>query len=539
MKHILLLFVLLFSLLSAVNANSVVSKYEHFENQKNIFKKLKNQKNLTIPFKKTKKPKILSSKKTKKCFYLKHIAENSITLISDKKKQGIFDKFIGKCVALPDLINLTNILNSLYIDKGYITSKVYLPPQNISTGTVKLKAIEGKINAVKPDKRYINIVFINEKDKPLNLRDLETSIKLINRLPSNHATMKLKPAKKVGYTDILIQNKTTKRLNGSIGINNYGIKKTGKIQNSLSLSRDDILGIDDQLSITLNGTDKEFKDENSIGDSFSYAFPIGHFLNTLSYKKTSYKEFIPAGTSAYKSNGLTKTYEYNLNFELFHNQENSFTLGSSIIHTKNENFIEGTLIQASSYSLSSIGFNMDYLHKSRSFYSFFSFSFKQGVSWFGTKNPTDLEEKYTLYSVDITFQKYFQTFSYTLNAHSQYTHDKLFGKDQISIGGAYSIRGYQKEGLSGNSGYYLRNEFVKTLQRKLFKKFTQSYFIAFDGGHIEKEADTNGGSLFSYSIGARVRNKKFTAEISYSVPVYKQDVKITKDFLGFSLTCSF
>ena len=539
MKHILSPFVLILSLFSIVNGDSIADRYEHFEHQKNIFKKLKNQKNLTIPFKKTKKPKIISSKKSKKCFYLKHITENSITLISDKKKKEIFDKFIGRCVTLSDLINLTNMLNSLYIDKGYITSKVYLPPQNISEGIIKLKAIEGKINTVKPNKRYINIVFMNEKDKPLNLRDLETSIKLINRLPSNHATMQLKPGKKVGYTNIIIHNRKTKRVNASIGINNFGTKKTGKIQGNFLVSIDDILGINDQLLINLNGTDKQFKNENSTGDLFSYSFPLFHFLNTLSYKKTNYKEFILAGITNYKTNGQTKTYEYDLSYELFHDQYNALTAKGSLEHSKSQNFIDGTLIQTSSYSLSSVGFDIDYLYRSKSFYSLLSFGLKQGVDWFGTLNPTDLNEKYSLYNIDLTLQKSFQIFDYTLSAHSQYTNDKLFSKDQISIGGAYSVRGYQEEGLSGNSGYFIRNEFSKTLKTKFLKKFIQTYFIAFDGGHIKKESDTNAGSLFSYSIGTRVRNKKFIAEISYSVPVYKQDVKITKDFLGFGLTYSF
>ncbi len=539
MKYIKRYLILLYFIISISNAQSIANKHEYLENQKDIYRQLKNQKNLTIPFQKVKKPKLIPYKKSKKCFPLKKIEENSISLISDKDKQEIFDKFIGKCVTLSDLINLSNMLTSVYIDKGYITSKVYLPPQNISSGTVKLQAIEGRINSIKPDKRYINIVFLDKKDKPLNLRDLETSIKLINRLPSNHATMKLKPAEKVGYSDIIINNKKTKRVNANIALNNFGTDKTGKVQGSFSLSIDDIFGIDDEFSINLNGTNKEFQDENSKGNSFSYSFPTGHFLNTLSYQKTSYKELVLASITSYKSNGYTKSYEYNLEHELFHDQFNSINAKGFIKHTKNRNFIAGALIDISSYNLSSTGLNLEYLHRTKSFYSLLSFGFKKGVNWFGVSNPTDLDEKYLLFNVDLTLQKNFHLFNYALTLHSQYTHYNLFSKDQISIGGAYSVRGYQEEGLNGNSGYYVRNEFSKTFQSKLLKIFNQNYFFAFDGGYIKKEEDTKGGSLFSGSVGIRLSSGSFNTELTYSIPIYKDDIKIAKSFLGFNLSYSF
>lgn len=123
------------------------------------------------------------------------------------------------------------------------------------------------------------------------------------------------------------------------------------MQDSLSLSLNEILGISDQLSINLNSTDKHFSNENSVGDSYYYSFPIGHLLNTISYRKTGYEQLAPAGNGNYELNGKTKTYEYSLKYKLFHNQKKSITVGSSIIYTKSKNFIENSLIETSSYNL--------------------------------------------------------------------------------------------------------------------------------------------------------------------------------------------
>ena len=150
-----------------------------------------------------------------------------------------------------------------------------------------------------------------------------------------------------------------------------------------------------------------------------------------------------------------------------------------------------------------------------------------------------MNEKYSLYTIDLSLQKSFTILNYTLSGHLQHSNNRLFNKNQISIGGPYSVRGYQDEGLNGNSGFYLRNELSKTLQSKFFGILAQSYFIALDGGHIKQEVDSKGGSLLSSSIGIRLSKSNFNAEMTYSMPIYKDDVDITKNFLGFNLTYRF
>lgn len=538
MKFILSLVVVFLHISLLASVNDHIENHERFEKQKEIFNKLENNKKLIIPYNSTKKPELLP-KKDEKCFYIKSIIEDTITLISKSEKKKLFDKYIGNCNTISDLKNLTNELTSIYIDKGYITSKVYLVPQNISSGVIKLHAIEGKITSITPNKIYLKNTFWGQKDNFLNLRDLETSIELINRLPSNHARMKLSAGDEVGSTNIIIENNTTKRINGSVGINNFGTQKTGKIQGNFLLSLDDMLRIGDQLSININSTNKHFSDENSKGDTYYYSFPIGHVLNTISYRKTSYEQLVPTGIINYQSGGRTQTYKYNLKYKLFHNQNHSLSIASSIVHSKSENFIADSLIETSSYNLSNVNFNIDYLYKTTGFYTLMSFGYEQGTDWFNTLNPTNLNEKYSIYTMDLSLQKNFQVLDYILSGHIQLTNDKLFSKAQISIGGPYSVRGFQDEGLSGNSGFYLRNELSKTIQSKFFWQIRQNYFVAIDGGYIKKEEDTNGGSLLSSSIGVKLSKGNFNTQITYSIPIYKKDVETVKNFLAFNLTYQF
>lgn len=130
--------------------------------------------------------------------------------------------------------------------------------------------------------------------------------------------------------------------------------------------------------------------------------------------------------------------------------------------------------------------------------------------------------------------KYAQRFQYSFSGYYQHSNDQLFSTNQISIGGHYSVRGYQKEGLNGNTGYYVRNEFSYTPNSRFLNYFDQTYFIALDGGEIKKEEDTYGGRLFSDIFGLKLKKSNLDISFYYAMPLLKKDVSTTQNFFGAS-----
>lgn len=532
------LFLCIFSTVYADTVTDTIDKREQFEKQKEVFEKLEKRQDENIMRYNVEKPELLP-KQEEQCFEIKTIKDEGITLLSNAEKQALYEPYIGKCNSLTDLSNLARQLTTLYIEKGYITSQVYIKPQNISSGEVILYAVEGKIEKISPDALYINSAFLGQEGEYLNLRDLENAVETINRLPSNHAKMDLIPSSNVGYTDVTIDNNTTNRINGNIGLNNFGTKKTGDKQGTLGLNIDNPLGINDQFAINLNSTDKHFQNENSIGDGYEYSFPIGRLLTTLSYRKSNYEQLVAGGISNYKSDGNTKTYTATLNYKLYHDQNNRVSVGTFVSQYQSKNYMSDALIQTSSYDLSKTGAMIDYMYQIADFYTYIALNYTKGVDWFDAYNPTYLDEKYSLYTVDFSLVKQIFDYQYALNAHYQHSNYQLFSTNQISIGGPYSIRGYNKEGLSGNTGYYVRNELSYTFKSKLFDYFEPTCFVALDGGEIKKEEDTNGGKLLSDTLGIKLKKDSLDLTIYYSMPLYKEDVSVTKNFFGVSLNYKF
>ncbi|WP_263834047.1 ShlB/FhaC/HecB family hemolysin secretion/activation protein [Sulfurospirillum oryzae] len=531
-------FLVMASLAYAESVTDLIDKREQFEKQKEVFEKLEKRQDENIMRYNVEKPELLPQK-DEQCFEIKEIKDEGITLLSHSEKQFLYEQYIGKCNSLTDLSNLARELTALYLDKGYITSQVYIKPQNIASGEVTLYAVEGKIEKISPDERYINSAFIGQQGDYLNLRDLENAVEMINRLPSNHATMDMVPSEKVGYTDVNIENNTTNRINGNIGLNNFGTKKTGDKQGSLELNLDDPLRLNDQFKINLNSTNKHFQNENSVGDSYEYSIPFERLLTTLSYRKSRYEQYVNGGINRYESNGDTKTYTLALNYKLFHNESHRVSVGTSVSQYQTQNYMSKALIETSSYDLSKAGAMIDYMYQTTGFYTYVAFNYTKGTDWFNAHNPTALNEKYALYTIDASLSKRLDEFQYALSGHYQHSNDQLFSANQISIGGHYSIRGYQKEGLSGNTGYYVRNELSYTPQVKFMEYFDQTYFIALDGGEIKKEVDTKGGTLLSDSLGLKLKRGDFDMTLYYAMPLYKKDVSVTHNFFGVSANYRF
>lgn len=540
MKKVIIINILLFSfVLHASNKiKEVIKDKDLFEGQKQQYKNLQDKSNEKIPFFNVPKPQLLKSD-DKRCFFINHINTDSITLLSSLEKEKILEKYLNKCNTLVDLKNSINELTSLYIDKGYITSKVYLKSQNIKDGKIELFAIEGKLEKFLNNKINTITAFGNLEGKYLNLRDLEVGIENINRLNSNNAKIKLEPSEKIGYSKVSIENKTSNRLNGYISLNNYGEEITGKQQLSLNLNLDNPLTLNDQFKINYNTTDNHNTPENSIGDIYSYSIPFGRSLISLDYSNSEYNQFIKAQFNRYKILGESKNFNLKLKYKWFHNQNHSFSNLIFLNHYRTKKFIEGYKIVNSSYNLSKAGLSFNYIYQIPTFYALASFEYTKGIHLINSLNPTTLDERYKKYTFDLSLVKSFYSFSYNLDFHLQHTKDKLFSINQISIGGPYSVRGYKEEGLSGNKGFYYRNELVYNYPKKILGYFQPSFYIALDGGWVKKEEDSSGGTLVGEAIGTKFNIKNILVDIYYSKALKVSNVLNNKNFLAFQVIYKF
>ena len=134
----------------------------------------------------------------KDCIALKKINVDENEILDYKTQEKLLNKDIGKCLDKEVLNSVLNSISKYYINSGYITTKPYLKEQSILDGEIDISISKGiledivEINATRSNSN-IKTAFIFQKDEPLNLRDLETSLEMMNRVPSVDAKFEIKP----------------------------------------------------------------------------------------------------------------------------------------------------------------------------------------------------------------------------------------------------------------------------------------------------------------------------------------------------------
>lgn len=117
------------------------------------------------------------------CFTIKNVDVEGVTLLSPAALTPVLLQYENKCTGLADINVLLKNLTNLYIDAGYIMSRVYVPEQDIAgTKVLRLVAAEGTLSDIylngKPAEHpgILITAFPGMKDKAVNIRDVEQGL---------------------------------------------------------------------------------------------------------------------------------------------------------------------------------------------------------------------------------------------------------------------------------------------------------------------------------------------------------------------------
>ncbi len=104
--------------------------------------------------------------------------------------------------------------------------------------------------------------------------------------------------------------------------------------------------------------------------------------------------------------------------------------------------------------------------------------------------------------------------------YGQWSPDRLYGSERLTLGGESSVRGFKEQYLSGDNGGYWRNEMNYTL-------FTLpvigqvSAIAAIDGGWLQQDAKDPwaSGTLWGSALGLSTASRYYSSQFTVGVPV--------------------
>jgi len=506
----------------------------------------------------------IDDKITKDGFVIKQVILNGSTILSQRKINKITKNFIGKNANLININSIIKLITNLYIKHGYITSKIFLKPQNISSGLINLEVIEGKLEEFVfaesfkghyslSDQTRKSMAWPFLEGKILNIRDIERGLAQINRLRSNNITMDILPGAKLGYSKILLQDKSKKLpINISFNLNNSGSKSTGELKRKATASLDNMLGWNDNLLLQYSEDSvSKHKDRNFSSFYTMLDIPYGYWNLTFSYIKSRYLSTIKATNSYIKTTGISNNFTLAIKNHFFENKTHNITIDSKLSLKQSVSKMQGSLMDVQDKRLSVL--SLAFTHAINGKYGYFSYtpSYFEGLKIFDArKDFTNLNGKnahyqFRKFTLNSYYQKNFrlkkQKLFYKNNFSAQYGVDGLHSSEQFFIGDQYSVRGYKDKSAGGDSGFYIQNDLGINLPiyrlgmlANLSKLKTMQAFLAYDLGWSRmrggKNANNNEGKAYltGIALGLKLKGKYCDFDLTYG-----QSVKTT-NFIGDS-----
>ena len=461
--------------------------------------------------------------------------------------------YVDKELSLSDINKLIHAMNQSLLSRGFSTSRIVVPEQNLSSGELRLVLQIGYIGTVRfaegSDALYWKNLFPFHEGDILNVRDIEQGIEQAKRLPSQDISVQLLPSEQPQRTDVLLTVKRGKDFYGTISVDDSGLEDTGKLQWYTSIGIDQPFHKNDMLRIGMNldGAQDGYV-KGTRGHHVSYTIPYGAHTFTLSYQRSKYHQTVESRPYDFISAGDTNLSTFSWDYVLHRSSSMKTSMDIRLKKRNSHSFINDVEIpiQAMHQTSLEVGY-AERLYIDRDTL-YFRIAHRFGLGWLGAQKektyPDAPKTRYRLWLFDMDYVHPF-TFghrpaTFTTSFHGQWTMNdqKLYGVDMISMGGRYTVRGFDGEvTLMGTNGWYLRNEFATK-----FPKQKAELYLGIDVGTVYGYgADLyNGHVLAGAALGLRGTVNDISYDVFVAAPIEKPEGFHTPDAtFGFALGVKF
>ncbi|MGC0826579.1 ShlB/FhaC/HecB family hemolysin secretion/activation protein [Pantoea agglomerans] len=463
------------------------------------------------------------------CFEINQISLQQASLITPDTQKRLVAPYINQCLSLDRINQLVRAISEWYVQRGYITSRAFLTEQNLSHGTLNITVLEGKLEAIHlqgASARQLNMAFPTRAGRILNLRDIEQGMEQINRLRTTPVQIEIIPSTQPGYSIVNLTSTPEFPLTLGLNMDNSGQRSTGVGQLSGSLVGNDLLGVADRWFVS-GGRSSAFSDwRDAQNFQAGVSVPYGYGLLDYSYSWSNYHSRFNANSFDWYSNGDNISNRLSGSWVLFRNGQIKTGVQLGLNHYASHNWLNETLLQSSSRKLTSLQIGFNHTQKIAGGVATLNPMLSRGMPWFDAESDKGKSHdfpkaEFRKWSVSSSYQRPVTQKMWWLSSfYAQWSPDRLYGSERLTIGGENSVRGYKEQYLSGDVGGYLRNELNYSL-------FTLpaigevSTTLALDGGWLQSDKQDRyaAGTLWGSSLGLGTRNAHVSTQLSLGIPV--------------------
>ncbi|KEC55589.1 ShlB/FhaC/HecB family hemolysin secretion/activation protein [Bartonella koehlerae] len=480
------------------------------------------------------------------CFAVHRIVVDGVHHIKKRTISAVTTPYVGRCIGLSDIQILIKQLTKLYLERGYVAARFYIPDQDIKNSKVlKFVVVEGKLSEIYynglpafPDNNIVWSAFPGLKGQIVNIRDIEQGLDQINRLVSAHAKSELLPGKEEGSTILNINNQPERALRVTVSHDNMGQSLTGYARYKAGLTLENILEINDAWDFGYQRSERDYwggskQEGHSNNLSARVSIPYGYWTFYLSGYVYNYQSIIHGNFTDIETTGDSSELHAGTSRVLHRDSLSLTTFNLGLFYKKNHNYLLGNKIEVGSRQYSVANFGISHSRQMLGGTWTFDTSYLQGVSWFHAvkkhdPGAGDAEPQFTKFTGTLSAMTPFKlgAWNFLLSnlLSGQYSPHNLLGAEQISLGGVSNVRGTRDSLLFGNNGFFTRNDLLlRTIpwsnNAKLKRIFGELRpYIGLDYGRVFSNSlyGFTGGRLASWTAGVKLVGGTISLDACYS-----------------------
>ena len=475
-----------------------------------------------------------------RCFPIQDIELKGADSLSAADRTRLLKPYIGQCLGVTQLNELLKVITDHYIAKGRVTSRAYLPQQDLSSGHLQVLVVEGKLEGIKGAQgstvtdRELAMAFPGKVGAALNLREVEQLVDQLSRLPSKQAQMELTPGSQIGGSEVLVKNQPQKPWRASLSRNNDGQKSTGEQQWGAGFEWDSPLGLGDQLM--LRGGHDAISDhqKTSKNTMLYYNVPWGWWNFSYTYSESDYRTYGVTDDYKYKQNGDNQNHQLRAERVIHRDDVSKTSVNVGLAHLRTNNYVLDVRTAPSSNRLSELQLGVNHGRRIGNAFVNVDLGMQSGIGLldaqsqderdpYGGRQPNSRYRKYTAtVSYLQPFSLWGESFSFSSLATGQRSEDILFSPQRMSLGGSASVRGFKDQLLTGDSGGYWRNEVrwarpvTLDWMRPAFAEYGAS--VGYDQGVIRNDRYNGNvhGRVSSNSLELFARGKHVSTSVTFA-----------------------
>lgn len=461
------------------------------------------------------------------CREIRAIRIEGATVLPQAQREAIEREFAARCLAVTDIEAILARLTKSYIDRGYVTTRAYLPAQDLRTGTLLVTVVEGMIERFEVESSRAGAqwppgAFPTGPGDLLNLRDLEQGIDQINRLASNDAQLDLRPGSRAGDSVVVVRNAARRPVRLFVTYDNFGTRATGRHSVAVTLGLDGVLGLNELISMTHRESVPHDPAHQSRANALAFSVPWGYSTYSVDLSESRYTNRIrtPGGLEL-ASEGRSTSAALALDRVVYRGQASRLSLAARLGVQDSRSWLDGQFLAVASRQQTTLDLSASGFAVALGGVVNARIGLAAGLPILGGIDdpnglPRDLPHaRFRKLNADVGFNRRFHVADRAVLWSSQFSAQHaphtLFGSQQFAIGGVSSVRGFLETSLAGDSGVLWRNELALPVN---FEGGGGRVYAAFDIGKVRNRAPgVPSGTLSGLTLGASLQCRAASFEL--------------------------